>query len=384
MGSSSSTGDDTDFPPSPPSLLLTRQPDGLYAIRSDLRLHFYVSQLPCGEAAMVPIRSVTGSLARKKNKSNGSDAADAGAAVDDFNRTGAKAVCAHEDDPKGKGDAFHRRGILRFKPGRSDLPPARRTLSISCSDKLCRWNSIGWQGALPSLFLAHSIHMASLTIGGELFDEVVVVEALVRRGGGHGGQMIRVQRTCVEYERSQAAMERALHGDVATSGLSIVWRAPLPHQGGSPVSEVVIGAEGTLQGSRKKGPKDGSHLVSSLSKASMARAARSLMHQQPTDASPAPCHQDKRRRLNPPSPSPSPVTYIALKDQAPDYQRAKQAFTQQQGAPFASWVRKSALTADHPIVRGLGRFWEATRGGGGGDECCVGEIVGRVDAFEVD
>ena len=52
-------------------------------------------------------------------------------------------------------------GVLRTKPGRADSPP---TLSMSCSDKIARWNVLGIQGALASRVL-WPIYVSNIVIG---------------------------------------------------------------------------------------------------------------------------------------------------------------------------------------------------------------------------
>lgn len=75
----------------------------------------------------------------------------------DVHRTGAKCVSA--EDPLLDGLEYHVLGVLRTKPGRGD-----RTLSLSCSDKVCKWNVLGIQGALIMHFLKAPIYLESITI----------------------------------------------------------------------------------------------------------------------------------------------------------------------------------------------------------------------------
>ncbi|PSR73472.1 hypothetical protein PHLCEN_2v10764 [Hermanssonia centrifuga] len=58
-------------------------------------------------------------------------------------------------------DNYSLYGVLRTKPGRADSPP---TLSMSCSDKIARWNFLGIQGSLGSQFLC-PIYIDNIVIG---------------------------------------------------------------------------------------------------------------------------------------------------------------------------------------------------------------------------
>ena len=71
-------------------------------------------------------------------------------------RTGAKCVSGDKQDNHGIGQAYHEVGLFRTKPGRG-IP----THSMSCSDKMMKWNIMGCQGALMTLFLSQPIYISS-------------------------------------------------------------------------------------------------------------------------------------------------------------------------------------------------------------------------------
>ncbi|KAF9130093.1 tRNA-specific adenosine deaminase 1 [Mortierella sp. 14UC] len=68
-------------------------------------------------------------------------------------------------------------GVLRTKPGRVDSEP---TLSMSCSDKIARWNILGLNSALVMPFLKKPIYLKSI-VTRELFDADALDRALFGR-----------------------------------------------------------------------------------------------------------------------------------------------------------------------------------------------------------
>lgn len=74
-------------------------------------------------------------------------------------RTGAKSAPGEKSDKLGSGVDYHEVNLLRTKPGRGVA-----TQSMSCSDKMMKWNIMGCQGGLTSLFLDHPIYISTFII----------------------------------------------------------------------------------------------------------------------------------------------------------------------------------------------------------------------------
>lgn len=96
--------------------------------------------------------------------------------VVDVYRTGAKCVPGETGDLREPGAAYHQVGLLRVKPGRGD-----RTSSMSCSDKMARWNVLGCQGALLMHFLEKPIYLSAVVIGKCPYSQEAMRRALTGR-----------------------------------------------------------------------------------------------------------------------------------------------------------------------------------------------------------
>ena len=129
-----------------------------FSLRNDIRLHLYISDTPCGEAASYSDCDGNGGMRRTGAKmvdNNGGGGA--GSAVEGAGAgVGVSTTTAISSSSSSSS--------LRTKSGRSDLPLAARTRSLSCSDKVARWASVGLQSALVSHFLAKPIFLSSLII----------------------------------------------------------------------------------------------------------------------------------------------------------------------------------------------------------------------------
>ncbi|XP_055911674.1 tRNA-specific adenosine deaminase 1 [Eupeodes corollae] len=129
---------------------------GVFRRKESIAFHFFSTQVPCGDACIVtdPTKGEEEEIASKRVKLDIVTSSDAGDVLTPDNKvfTGAKLIGENTLDP------MHQvQGSLRTKPGRGD-----RTLSMSCSDKLSKWNILGIQGAFLDMFLEKPIYLESL------------------------------------------------------------------------------------------------------------------------------------------------------------------------------------------------------------------------------
>uniref|UniRef100_A0A182MM46 tRNA-specific adenosine deaminase 1 n=1 Tax=Anopheles culicifacies TaxID=139723 RepID=A0A182MM46_9DIPT len=125
-----------------------------FALKDGHSFYFFTTHSPCGDASIFDSECEEMSPQPKKAR------VDQSAEVEEDKRpvvgmTGGKLLQSEEH-----GDLMAQTvGPVRTKPGRGV-----RTLSVSCSDKLARWNVLGVQGGLLMLLLERPIYLEGVVL----------------------------------------------------------------------------------------------------------------------------------------------------------------------------------------------------------------------------
>ncbi|XP_029780342.1 tRNA-specific adenosine deaminase 1 isoform X4 [Suricata suricatta] len=247
--------------------------------------------------------------------------APSGAKVVDIYRTGAKCVPGEAGDSGKPGAAYHQVGLLRVKPGRGD-----RTCSMSCSDKLARWNVLGCQGALLMHLLEEPVYLSAVVIGRCPYSQEAMQRALTGRcqnvsalPKGFGVQEVTIRQSGLLFEQSRSAVQAKRAdspGRFVPCGAAISWSA-VPEQ------PLDVTANGFPQGTTKKGIRC-LQARSRISKVELFRSFQKLLRSISEDKWPDSLRAQKLE------------TYHEYKEAASTYQEAWSALRKQ---ALGSWIR---------------------------------------------
>jgi len=158
--------------------------------------------------------------------------------------TGAKLLVASSGavDPE-RGELVQRLGAARLKPGRGEPCDC-----MSCSDKLCRWCAVGFEGALMSSVVREPIFMTTIVVAApKVFDDL----------GAHveSGQDVDDVRANVLDALRRAIETRVIH----VAGASSLRRRP--ELSCAPPSDASLASyEGMTNGDRIACPTTISHI----------------------------------------------------------------------------------------------------------------------------
>lgn len=153
-----------------------------FTVSTDVSFHFFTTYSPCGDASIFSADEPSDEPAAKRPKieteTETNDETFEDCASQSQNFTGAKIVYTSTDVPFDL--IVQTIGQIRTKPGRG-----QPTLSISCSDKLAKWNVLGIQGALIHSLINKPIYMSSVTLGDPQFCDPEATERAVWKRFSH-------------------------------------------------------------------------------------------------------------------------------------------------------------------------------------------------------
>ena len=210
-----------------------------------ISFHFFTSQTPCGDCSIFPKEEFYGDNAPaiKRRKDDYNDEGEVimessddkkGGIIKDIYRTGAKCVeTENHRDPYLPGVNYHIVGPLRTKPGRGNP-----TLSLSCSDKMAKWNILGLQGSLLSILIP-PIKMETITVGGKCPFSLESMERGLYRRFYKEAHKLKIMQANISFE------QRRSHERTHPCPSSIIWSAVRNRD-----TEVAV--EGRKQGATKR------------------------------------------------------------------------------------------------------------------------------------
>jgi tRNA-specific adenosine deaminase 1 len=196
-----------------------------FVLKETREIYFYTSQVPCGDASIMPKESVEQSELPPPKRIKL-----------DVHRTGAKCVPEGLQDPLSPDSDYHVLGAFRTKPGRGEP-----TLSLSCSDKMAKWNVLGLQGSLLSRHLCSPVRWKKIIVSSNVeLASASLQRALISRFAfPDSGYSVDVEVvTGVEFEHGRNAASK----DPAPG--SILW-----HKG---MAKPEVSVDGYRLGATKK------------------------------------------------------------------------------------------------------------------------------------